>query len=81
MARVTVEDCLKRVSNRFVLVLLASIRTRQLMKGSQPLVDGYSNDEQVIALREIAANKIHFDKSINDVLGSSVKDLDIRCKN
>ena len=38
MARVTVEDCLEREENRFALVVLASTRTRQIMKGSQPLV-------------------------------------------
>ena len=40
MARVTVEDCLKVIDNRFAMVLLAAARTRQLMKGSRPLVDG-----------------------------------------
>jgi DNA-directed RNA polymerase omega subunit len=50
MARVTVEDCLKVIENRFAMVLLAAARTRQLMKGSRPLVDGYKNNEQVTAL-------------------------------
>ncbi len=60
MARVTIENCLKKINNRFALVILASHRTRQLMKGSQPLINPYKNNEQVIALREIAANKIKF---------------------
>lgn len=61
MARVTVEDCLKRVENRFALVLLAAKRSRQLMKGSKPLVDEYKNNEQVVALREIAMGKVSFE--------------------
>lgn len=75
MARVTVEDCLKVVDNRFAMVLLASARTRQLMKGSRPLVDGYKNNEQVTALREIAAAKVRFDRPVKEVLESSLSDL------
>jgi len=59
MARVTVEDCLEQVENRFALVLLAAQRTRQLMKGAEPLVDNTDdNKEAVTALREIAAGAI-----------------------
>ena len=76
MARVTVEDCLEVVDNRFALVLLASARTRQLMKGSRALVDGYKNNEQVLALREIAAKKVHFNRSVKGVLESTISDLD-----
>lgn len=76
MARVTVEDCLKVVENRFGLVLLAASRTRQLMKGSRSLVDGYKNNEQVIALREIAAHKVRFNRPIKEVLESSLAELD-----
>lgn len=62
MARVTVEDCLEQVENRFVLVLLAAQRTRQLMKGKDPLLDsGDDNKEAVTALREIAAGVISLD--------------------
>lgn len=75
MARVTVEDCLKVIDNRFAMVLLAAARTRQLMKGSRPLVDGYKNNEQVTALREIAARKVRFDKEVKSVLESSLADL------
>jgi DNA-directed RNA polymerase subunit omega len=53
MARVTVEDCLEHVENRFSLVHLASERTKQLFKGSRPLVP-CKNREAVAALREIA---------------------------
>jgi len=75
MARVTVEDCLKHIDNRFAMVLLAAARTRQLMKGSRPLVDGHKNNEQVTALREIAATKVRFDRSVRSVLESSLSDL------
>jgi DNA-directed RNA polymerase subunit omega len=57
MARITVEDCLKKVSNRFALVLLAVARTKQLYKGSKPRVQT-DNKEVVLALREIAAGKV-----------------------
>jgi DNA-directed RNA polymerase subunit omega len=59
MARITVEDCLKHVPNRFFLVLLASERTKQLLKGEQALIDDYrENKEVVTALREIAAGRV-----------------------
>ena len=57
MARITVEDCLTKVANRFALVLLASTRTKQLYKGSKPRVQA-DNKEIVLALREIAASKV-----------------------
>ena len=76
MARVTVQDCLEVVENRFALVLLAAVRTRQLMKGSHSLVEGFKNNEQVIALREIAAGKVRFNRSIREVLASSLTELD-----
>ena len=64
MARVTVEDCLEREENRFALVILAARRTRQLMKGNGPLVHS-KNKPAVTALREIAAGKVHFDRTSN----------------
>jgi DNA-directed RNA polymerase subunit omega len=63
MARVTVEDCLEKVENRFQLVILASKRAKQLYKGAQPLVDCKNNRQIVTALREIAAGKIGFEVS------------------
>ena len=57
MARITVEDCLERVPNRFELVLLAARRAKQLLKGVRPLVES-DNKEIVSALREIAADKV-----------------------
>jgi DNA-directed RNA polymerase subunit omega len=57
MARITVEDCLTKVPNRFDLVMVASKRARQLFKGAKPLVDS-DNREVVMALREVAAGLI-----------------------
>ena len=61
MARITVEDCMDMVENRFELVHLASKRAKQLLKGSKPLVKS-SNREIVTALREIADKLIYFEK-------------------
>lgn len=58
MARITVEDCLEHVDNRFDLVLLASRRARQISQGAEPLVPVENDKPTVIALREIAANLI-----------------------
>jgi DNA-directed RNA polymerase subunit omega len=57
MARITVEDCLQHVSNRFELVLLAARRAKQLLKGARPLVLS-DNKEVVAALREVGAGKV-----------------------
>jgi DNA-directed RNA polymerase subunit omega len=61
MARVTIEDCMKKVNNRFMLVHLGAKRVIQLRKGSKPLVDAPKNKEIVLALREIAAGEVDFD--------------------
>ncbi len=58
MARVTVEDCLDKVDNRFQLVLVASKRARQLANGVQPLVEWENDKPTIVALREIAAGLI-----------------------
>jgi len=60
MARITVEDCLKRENNRFILVLLAAKRAKQLLSGKAPVVDTRSNKAVVSALREIASGKVTF---------------------
>jgi len=59
MARVTVEDCLTRVPNRFALVMLATRRTRQLLDGATALVQA-KNKMPIISLREIAAGKVRY---------------------
>lgn len=58
MARITVEDCLEHVENRFDLVLLAARRARQIARGADPLVPPENDKPTVIALREIAENLI-----------------------
>ena len=61
MARVTIEDCLREVNNRFMLVHLGAKRVIQLRKGATPLVEAPKNKEVVLALREIAAGLVNFD--------------------
>lgn len=68
MARVTVEDCLEKVYNRFALVVLGSERARQLAGGSTPLVR-CDNKPAVTALREIAKGKVTF----NEDVGATVR--------
>ncbi|HVY06098.1 MAG TPA: DNA-directed RNA polymerase subunit omega [Burkholderiales bacterium] len=58
MARITVEDCLKHLPNRFELTLAATYRARQLATGASPLVDTNKDKPTVIALREIASQKV-----------------------
>ena len=57
MARITVEDCLDKIPNRFELVLLSSKRAKQLLKGARPLVET-DNKDIVTGLREVAAGKV-----------------------
>lgn len=61
MARVTVEDCLEQVPNRFLLTIVAAKRAKQLYKGSQPLVTSKRNKNIVLSLREIAEGKVEFE--------------------
>jgi DNA-directed RNA polymerase subunit omega len=58
VARITIEDCLKRVKNRFLLVNLAAKRVRQIREGSEYLVSSPKNEDIVVSLREIAAGKV-----------------------
>jgi DNA-directed RNA polymerase subunit omega len=58
MARVTVDDCLKKIPNRFELTLAATYRARQLTLGSTPMVEAERDKATVIALRELAAGKV-----------------------
>jgi DNA-directed RNA polymerase subunit omega len=59
MARITVEDCLRKVESRFALVILAARRAKMIMKGATPLVES-DNRPIVNALREVAAEKVKF---------------------
>ncbi|VVE01204.1 DNA-directed RNA polymerase subunit omega [Pandoraea terrigena] len=58
MARITVEDCLKRIPNRFELALAATYRARQLAQGHTPKLENNKDKPTVIALREIAAGQV-----------------------
>ena len=58
MARITVDDCLRRIPNRFELTLTATYRARQLAAGSTPMVENDRDKPTVIALREVAAGKV-----------------------
>lgn len=67
MARVTVEDCLNKVPNRFALVLMVSKRAKQLLKGSECTVAARSNKYIVSALREVAAGNVGYDDHMDPV--------------
>jgi DNA-directed RNA polymerase subunit omega len=58
MARITVDDCLKKITNRFDMTLVATTRARQLAIGSAPLVEPMRDKSTVIALREVAQGKV-----------------------
>ncbi len=67
MARVTVEDCLENVENRFELVMVAAKRARDIaVRGAQPLVEWENDKPTVVALREIAEGKIKADILLED---------------
>ena len=74
MARITVEDCIERIPNRFELVLVATKRARQIARGSPLLVTHERDKPTVIALREIAEGKV--DKTILDESPKSVLGMD-----
>jgi DNA-directed RNA polymerase subunit omega len=75
MARVTVEDCLEKVNNRFALVLLVSKRAKQILKGSQPVVSRKDNKFIVTALREVADGFVRFDVTHETLVQDVVADL------
>ncbi len=68
MARVTIEDCLDNVDNRFALVMLAAKRARSLETGAESLVESRKNKSAVKALREIADGKVAFDRDVTALL-------------
>ncbi|MDA0730811.1 MAG: DNA-directed RNA polymerase subunit omega [Proteobacteria bacterium] len=69
MARITVDDCLEQIPNRFQLTLVASLRSRQLANGAEPLinVEGSNDKPSVIALREIAEGLIGEDILLQNI--------------
>ncbi len=77
MARVTVEDCIDKVDNRFELVLLASHRARQISQGSQITVDRDNDKNPVVALREIADETLSPDDLKEDLIHSLQKHVEV----
>jgi DNA-directed RNA polymerase subunit omega len=77
LARVTVEDCLSHVTNRFALTILAAERARQLSKGGKPLV-ACDNKPAVTALREIADSKVKFNEDVNTIVDDYLKETRVR---
>ena len=77
MARVTVEDCIEKIPNRFDLVLAAGQRARGILKGDLPTIDRNNDKNPVIALREIAAETIDCDV-LNDGLIKKLQRIAIR---
>lgn len=66
MARVTIEDCLDQVENRFELVILSAKRARQISNGAEPTVDWDNDKPTVVSLRELAAGSIDADVVLTD---------------
>jgi DNA-directed RNA polymerase subunit omega len=75
MARITVEDCLENIDNRFELVLTATKRARQIVHGAEPLVEEENDKPTVIALREIAEGLI--DSARVDVLQAEIEAAEV----
>jgi DNA-directed RNA polymerase subunit omega len=71
MARVTVEDCLRRVNNHFALVILAAERARQLAAGARPRI-ACDNKSAVTALREISGGQVFFNENIDETVRTFV---------
>jgi len=62
MARITVEDCLQQIPNRFLLVMVAAKRAKQLYKGGAPLIENKAGNKKIVlSLREIAASKVDYE--------------------
>lgn len=77
MARVTVEDCVKKVRNRFELVVVAAQRSREISAGGEPLLERDNDKNPVIALREIAEDKVVPDELINDVIQGMQRHIEV----
>jgi DNA-directed RNA polymerase subunit omega len=77
MARVTVEDCVDKIPNRFDLVLVAGFRARQLSGGAEPLVERDRDKNPVVALREIAAKEIKPDEAKEEYIKSLQKHAEV----
>lgn len=75
MARITVEDCLKNMDNRFELVLTATKRARQISNGAEPMVEEENDKPTVIALREIAKGLIDLESV--DVIQAEIEAAEV----
>ena len=83
MARVTVEDCLEKIDNRFKLIMVASKRARQIAMGAEPLVEWENDKPTVVALREIAESLISEESlketgvsSNEEILSEEIEEVD-----
>ncbi len=74
MARVTVEDCLENVNNRFALVILAAERARQLANGAKALIRCH-NKPAVTSLREIAKSRVKFNESVETTVNQYLAEV------
>ena len=77
MARVTVEDCIDKVSNRFELVLLAAHRARMISGGIEPSLDRDNDKNPVLALREIAVETVTFDELVESTIESHQRQIEV----
>jgi len=66
VARITIEDCLRKVDNRFLLVNMVARRVRQIREGSDYLVSSPKNEDIVVSLREVAAGKVASTEAVSD---------------
>ncbi len=73
MARITIEDCLDTVPNRFALVIMTSKRARQLVDGQSPTIET-KNKECVTALREAADNRVRFTRAVMPLIERHLRD-------
>lgn len=83
MARVTVEDCLDNLDNRFQLVLLASKRARHIALGHEPYVELENDKPTVLALREIAdglVDKTYLDKEVTSLQEAGISEEEVRAE-
>jgi DNA-directed RNA polymerase subunit omega len=77
LARVTVEDCLEKIPNRFALVILAAERARQLANGGHALIR-CENKPAVTALREIAAGMVRFNENVESTIRQYLSEMRLR---
>ena len=77
MARVTVEDCIDKVANRFELVLLAAHRARMISSGIEPSLDRDNDKNPVLALREIAVETVTFDELMESTIESHQRQIEV----